>query len=311
MTATNKASTKKTGPKGKAPTRRNPTGKGVATGAPLRSKILVTSILAVAACYFLVPVYWVFVAATKTTSDLFNSHGFLLGDTFALWQNIVDVLTYHDGIFWRWTFNSLLYSVFGALLATVLAAAAGYALAKYEFRGRELVFGLVLGGVLVPAAATALPLYLLFSQIGLANTYWAVLLPSLLSPFGLYLCRIYAAASVPDSIVESARLEGAGEARIFFTLGLRMMAPALVTVFLFQLVGIWNNFFLPLVMLADERLYPITLGLVTWQSYQGRDIDMYMRVVTGSMLSVIPLIIAIIVLQRYWRGGMTAGAIKG
>jgi multiple sugar transport system permease protein len=253
----------------------------------------------------------VFIAATKTTSDLFDSFGFALGGEFALAANVTEVFSVNGGIFWRWTLNSLLYSVVGALLATLLAAAAGYALAKYRFRGRELVFGLVLGGVLVPAAATALPLYLLFSQIGIANTYWAVLLPSLLSPFGLYLCRIYADASVPDTVIESARLEGAGEGRIFFTMALRMMSPALVTVFLFQMVGIWNNYFLPLVMLSDEELYPITLGLVTWQSYQGRDIGMYTNVVTGSMLSVIPLVIAIVVLQRFWRGGLTAGAVKG
>ncbi|WP_433698891.1 carbohydrate ABC transporter permease [Nocardiopsis sp. CA-288880] len=284
---------------------------GTATGAPLRSKILVTGILALFTAYFAVPVLWVFVASTKTASDLFDSFGLAFAGEFALFGNIAGVFGANDGIFWRWTLNSLLYSVFGALLATVLAAAAGYALAKYRFRGRELVFGLVLGGVLVPAAATALPLYLLFSQIGLANTYWAVLLPGLISPFGLYLCRIYADASVPDAVIESARLEGAGEGRIFFTLGLRMMAPALVTVFLFQMVGIWNNYFLPLVMLADEELYPITLGLVTWQTYQSRDVGMYTNVVTGSMLSVIPLVIAIVVLQRFWRGGLTAGAVKG
>ncbi|MFE3456512.1 carbohydrate ABC transporter permease [Nocardiopsis aegyptia] len=276
-----------------------------------RSRILVTGVLALFAAYFVVPVLWVFIAATKTTSDLFDSFGFALGGEFALGANIAEVLSVNGGIFWRWTLNSLLYSVGGALLATLLAAAAGFALAKYRFRGRELVFGLVLGGVLVPAAATALPLYLLFSQIGLANTYWAVLLPSLISPFGLYLCRIYADASVPDTVIEAARLEGAGEGRIFFSLALRMMSPALVTVFLFQMVGIWNNYFLPLVMLADEELYPITLGLVTWQSYQGRDIGMYTNVVTGSMLSVIPLILAIVILQRFWRGGLTAGAVKG
>jgi multiple sugar transport system permease protein len=281
------------------------------TPARRRSRILVTGVLALFAAYFVVPVLWVFIAATKTTSDLFDSFGFALGGEFALAANVTEVFSVNGGIFWRWTLNSLLYSVVGALLATLLAAAAGYALAKYRFRGRELVFGLVLGGVLVPAAATALPLYLLFSQIGIANTYWAVLLPSLLSPFGLYLCRIYADASVPDTVIESARLEGAGEGRIFFTMALRMMSPALVTVFLFQMVGIWNNYFLPLVMLSDEELYPITLGLVTWQSYQGRDIGMYTNVVTGSMLSVIPLVIAIVVLQRFWRGGLTAGAVKG
>lgn len=310
MTTTGNATTT-TPPSRTPPAPPAPARRGSATGAPVRSKILVTGILALFTAYFLVPVLWVFIASTKTTSDLFNSFGLAFGSEFALFENIGDVFAANNGIFWRWALNSLLYSVVGALLATLLAAAAGYALAKYRFRGRELVFGLVLGGVLVPAAATALPLYLLFSQIGLANTYWAVLLPSLISPFGLYLCRIYADASVPDSIIESARLEGAGEGRIFFALGLRMMAPALVTVFLFQMVGIWNNYFLPLVMLADESLYPITLGLVTWQSYQSRDVEMYANVVTGSMLSVIPLMIAIVVLQRFWRGGMTAGALKG
>jgi len=275
-----------------------------------RTKILVTAVLAVAAVYFLVPVYWVFVAATKSTPDLFGTFGFAPAE-WNLGANLHQVLSSNDGIFLRWSLNSLLYSVVGGLGATLLSAAAGYAMAVYDFRGRRLLFGVILGGVMIPGTATALPLFLLFSQIGLADTYWAVLLPGLVSPFGLYLCRIYAEASVPASVIESGRVDGAGELRIFFAFGLRMMTPALVTVFLFQLVAIWNNYFLPLVMLADERLYPITLGLVTWQSYQGRDTDMYMQVVVGSMLSVVPLAAAILVLQRFWRGGLTEGAVKG
>jgi multiple sugar transport system permease protein len=273
-------------------------------------KILVTGILVVVAIYFLVPVYWVIVAATKSTEDLFGSNGFLLGSEFNLFQNLGQVLSYDGGIFLRWFANSLLYSGVGAVIATYFAAAGGYALAKYRFKGRNLVFGMILGGVLVPGTATALPLFLLFSEMGLANTYWSVLLPSLVSPYGLFLCRIYASATVDDSLMEAARLDGAGELRIFHTVGLRILTPALVTVFLFQLVGIWNNYFLPLVMLADSDLYPITLGLNNWRSQVDRLPEFYELTTGGVLLSVIPLAIAMIVLQRFWRGGLTEGAVK-
>lgn len=262
------------------------------------------------AVYFLVPVYWVIIAATKTSEDLFASFGFWFADNFVLWENLQRVLTYDNGIFLRWFLNSILYAGVGAVLATYLAAAAGYALAKYKFKGNNLVFGIVLGGVLVPGTATALPLFLLFSQLGLANTYWSVLLPSLVSPFGLFLCRIYAQATVDDALLEAARLDGVGEIQIFHIVGLRILTPALVTVFLFQLIGIWNNYFLPLVMLADERLYPIPLGLSNWLGQVDRLPEFYQLTTGGVLLSVIPLAIAMIVLQRFWRGGLTEGAVK-
>lgn len=285
-------------------TRRRRAGRGAA------STIVVTGLLTVVALYFLVPVYWVVVAATKSTEDLFATNGFLLAPTVNLWENLTQVLTYDGGIFVRWFTNSLLYAGVGGLIATYFAAAGGYALAKYRFRGREAIFGLILGGVLVPGTATALPLFLLFSELGLANTYWSVLLPSLVSPFGIFLCRIFAQATVPDSLMEAARLDGAGEMRIFHTIGLRTMVPAMVTVFLFQLVGIWNNYFLPLVMLSDDELYPITLGLSNWNSQTQRLPEFYELTTGGVLLSIIPLLVAMIVLQRFWRGGMTAGAVK-
>lgn len=285
-------------------TRSRRAGRGAA------STIVVTGLLTVVALYFLVPVYWVVVAATKSTEDLFATHGFLLAPTVNLWGNLTQVLTYDGGIFVRWFTNSLLYAGVGGLIATYFAAAGGYALAKYRFRGREAIFGLILGGVLVPGTATALPLFLLFSELGLANTYWSVLLPSLVSPFGIFLCRIFAQATVPDSLMEAARLDGAGEMRIFHTIGLRTMVPAMVTVFLFQLVGIWNNYFLPLVMLSDDELYPITLGLSNWNSQTQRLPEFYELTTGGVLLSIIPLLVAMIVLQRFWRGGMTAGAVK-
>lgn len=274
------------------------------------SPIIVTGILVIVALYFLIPVYWVVVAATKSTEDLFTTHGFWFAPTFALWDNLGQVLSYDGGIFVRWFLNSVLYAGVGALLATYLAAAGGYALAKYEFRGSKLVFGTILAGVLVPGTATALPLFLLFSQIGIANTYWSVLIPSLVSPFGLFLCRIYAQATVDTAIIEAARIDGASELRIFHTIGLKVLTPALVTVFLFQLVGIWNNYFLPLVMLSDTELFPITLGLNNWRSQVDRLPEFYELTTGGVLLSVIPLAIAMIVLQRFWRGGLTEGSVK-
>ena len=275
-----------------------------------RSQIVVTGILVIVALYFLVPLYWVVIAATKTTGALFSTNGFWFGGEFALWSNLQQVFTYDGGIFVRWIANSILYSGVGAVLATYFAAAGGYALAKYRFRGRNLVFGTILGGVLVPGTATALPLFLLFSQLGLANTYWSVLLPSLVSPFGLFLCRIYADATIDDSLIEAARIDGASELRIFHTVGLKILTPALVTVFLFQLVGIWNNYFLPLVMLSDSTLYPITLGLNNWRSQVDRLPEFYELTTGGALVSIIPLAIAMIVLQRFWRGGLTEGSVK-
>jgi len=266
-----------------------------------KSQIVVTGILVVVALYFLVPLYWVVIAATKTTGALFSTNGFWFGGDFALFSNIQQVFTYDGGIFVRWIANSILYSGVGAVLATYFAAAGGYALAKYEFRGRQLVFGSILGGVL----------FLLFSTLGLTDTYWSVLIPSLVSPFGLFLCRVYAAASVETTLLEQARIDGAGELRIFHTIVLRQMTPALVTVFLFQVVGIWNNFFLPLIMLADQKLYPITLGLNNWRSQVDRLPEFYQLTTGGVLVSVIPLVIAIIVLQRFWRGGLTEGSVKG
>jgi multiple sugar transport system permease protein len=271
-------------------------------------KILVVGLLTVFALYFLLPVYWLVIAATKSTGDLFGTFGLWFSDPHLI-DNLTRVLTYDDGIYLRWTLNSVVYAGAGAAVATLFAAMAGYALAKYRFPGREALFNVILAGVLIPGTALALPLFLMLSKIGLANTYWAVLLPSVVSPFGVYLCRMYAATTVPDELLESARIDGAGERRIFTTLVLRIMSPALVTIFLFQFVGIWNNFFLPLVMLSDPKLYPITLGLTSWQSFADRQPELYQLTVGGAFLSVLPLMAAIVVLQRFWRGGLTEGSL--
>lgn len=282
-----------------------------AGGGRPTSQIIITAVLVLVAVYFLVPIYWVIIASTKNATDLTGTNGFWFGHSFELFSNLKLVFTQNGHVFVRWLGNSVLYAGFGALAATYFAAACGYALAKYQFRGNNLIFALVLGGVLVPGTATALPLFLLFSKLGLADTYLGVLLPSMVSPFGMFLSRIYAAASVDTQLMESARIDGAGELRIFHTVALRTLAPALVTVFLFQLVSIWNNYFLPLIMLSNERLFPVTLGLAVWQTRTDRLPIFYQLTIGGVLVSIIPLVIAMIVLQRFWRGGLTAGSVKG
>jgi multiple sugar transport system permease protein len=274
-----------------------------------RSGILATAFMFVCAVYFLLPAWWLVVSSTKGPSTLYSSQGFWFSQ-FHLASNLTGLFSYDGGIYWHWLVNTLLYAGVGALGATLLAAAAGYALAKYDFRGRQLVFSVILGGVLIPGTALALPLYLLMSKVDLTNTYWAVFLPSLVSPFGVYLARVYAAASIPDELIEAGRIDGASEGRIFRTVALRIMSPALVTMFLFQFVAIWNNFFLPLVMLSNTRLYPVTLGLYTWNNEYGQAPQLVSYVIIGSLISVIPLVIAFLSLQRFWRSGLAAGGVK-
>jgi multiple sugar transport system permease protein len=266
-------------------------------------------VMAISTFYFLVPIWWLFVAATKDRSDFLSSPPLWFAD-FNLIANIADLANYRDGLFFQWMLNSVLYAGAGAAIATLFATMTGYALAKYAFRGRETMFNIILGGVLVPATALALPLFLVFSQVGATNTFWSVFLPSLVSPFGVYLARIYANSSVPDELVEAARIDGSGEVRTFFTVSTRLMMPAMVTIFLFQFVTIWNNFFLPLIMLRDEELFPVTLGLYIWNSQVSQIPEIRALVIIGALISIIPLIIAFLSLQRFWRSGLGTGAIK-
>lgn len=287
--------------------RRKKEGVPHAVGVRRSSRLVLGFALALAALYFLLPVWWLVVSSTKTNSDLFASSGFWFSD-FHLLDNIRHVFSFGDGLFTRWLVNSAIYAGAGGLGATALGAACGYALAKFEFHGRGLVFGLVMSGVLIPSALLTVPLYLLFSKMHIVGTYWAVIIPSMVSPLAVYLARVYALDAVPDAILEAARIDGAGELRIFGQIVLPMMRPALVTIFLFSCVSAWNNFFLALVMLSDQHLYPVTLGLYQW--FSQREQATYDVVITGSLLSVIPLLIAFTALGRFWRTGLAAGAAQ-
>lgn len=273
---------------------------------PRVSAMIVMSVFTI---YFLLPLWWLLVASSKDTGQVLTTNPLWFAD-FQLFGNIGELFAYRDGVFLRWLGNSVLYAGLGGAVATILAAMAGYALAKYRFPGRDVLFNVVLGGVLVPTTALALPLFLLFSQVQLTNTFWAVFLPSIVSPFGVYLARIFAAQSVPDELLEASRLDGSGEVRTFFTVGIRLMTPALVTIFLFQFVAIWNNFFLPLIMLRSEELFPVILGLYSWNTQLNQIPELRVFVLVGALVSVVPLIVTFLLLQRFWRNGLGAGALK-
>jgi multiple sugar transport system permease protein len=267
-----------------------------------------TIVLVLGALYCLIPIAWVVVAATKDRSELFSTFTFAPGTGF--FQNLSDLTAYRDGIFWRWMANSAFYAGLGALLSAAVSAAGGYALGRYSFRGREAVFKMILAGVLVPSIVLAVPQYLLLAKLGMADSYWSMLLPSILSPYGVYLVRIYAAASVPAELMEAARMDGASEWRIFSRIAVPMMMPGLITVFLFQFVGIWNNFLLPFVMLADDEKFPITLGLYTLLAQGASQPALYTLVITGCLLAILPLIGLFLVIQRFWSLDLMSGSVK-
>ncbi|AEV86471.1 ABC transporter permease [Actinoplanes sp. SE50] len=262
--------------------------------------------------YTMLPLAWLVVSATKTQQGLLGSFGLWFDHDFALFDNIGRVFTYQDGIYLRWLGNTVFYVVAGAGGATLLSALAGYGLAKFAFPGRRAVFALILGAVAVPPTALAVPTFLLFAKMGITDTVWAVIIPSLMIPFSLYLMWVFATEAVPDEVLESARVDGAGEFRIFFSLAVPLLSPGLVTALLFNVVVTWNNLFLPLIMLKDRNLYPITLGIYSWNQQSltvGGDV-VFNLVITGSLLAIVPLIAAFLLLQRYWQSGLAAGSVK-
>ncbi|WP_405758359.1 MULTISPECIES: carbohydrate ABC transporter permease [unclassified Streptomyces] len=289
-------------PSAPAPARRTPR-------SALLSRTAVNAALLLVAAYTLMPLAWLVVAATKNRRDLFATDPYALGD-FSLFTNLGEVFTYDDGIFGRWLANSLLYTVVGSTLSALISVACGYAFHAYGFRHKEKLFGVVLAGILVPATVLQLPLYLMASAAGAVNTYWAYLVPALVNPFGVYLARVFAVGYVPDEVLAAARVDGAGELRLFAHVSLPMLWPGFVTIFLFTFTAIWNNFYGALTMLNDERLYPVSLGLFMWNRSVYQQPELYPLVITGSLVAVVPLVLAFLGLQRFWRSGLTAGAVK-
>jgi len=269
-----------------------------------------TIILIVGALYCVLPVLWILIASTKTNDELFSTAPFVPQFNGGFWVNMQALFSFNHGIFGQWALNSAIYAIGGGILSTVVAGAAGYALGKYRFAGSKWIFRVIVAAVLLPQVMLVIPQFLLLAKFGMTNNYASVILPQLVSPFAIYLCKIYAEASVPDEIMEAARIDGGSEWRIFWSVGSRLMLPALVTVFLLQFIGIWNNYLLPYTMLNNDQLFPLTEGLNSLMIITGGQAAQYSIVVAGVLVSIVPLAILFLSLQRYWKLDLISGGVK-
>ena len=288
-------------------------GKTTSSGKLQRKRGVNTALLFIFLIYSFLPLFYLIVSSTKSNAELFSTFGLWFTSSFHLFSNLQEVFTHDGGIYLTWLWNTAYYSIVSALGATFLSTIAGYAFAKFRFRGRTLLFALILGSIMIPQTALAIPTYLLLSKVALVNTPLAFILPSLVFPFGVYLMRVYAEQSIPDDLLDAARVDGAGEFRIFFRVALRILAPGFVTVLLFSFVFTWNNYFLPLIVLQEPALYTITVGLDAWNSQAsagGGAQALFPLVITGSLVGVVPIIFAFLFLQRFWQGGLTFGSLK-
>lgn len=289
-------------------------GKSKRSPAFRRNRWMLTAILALIWLYTALPLFYVLVSATKSNNDLFTTFGLWFSDDFRLFENIRDVFTFQGGVFTRWLLNTIVYATVSGLGAALFATMAGYALAKYDFSGKRLVFAVILGAVMIPQTALVVPLFLLMSKVGMVNTPWAVILPSLVYPPGVFLMRVYADDAIPNELIDAGRVDGAGEFHIFFSLALRLLMPGFATVLILSFVATWNNYFLPLVVLSSAEYFPVTVGLAQWYATatvgSGGGAALFTLVLAGALISVVPVIIAFIVMQRFWQGGLGAGGVK-
>jgi multiple sugar transport system permease protein len=278
-----------------------------------RSRWLLTAVCALYFVYTFVPIWYVITASTKTNPDLFSTFGLWFSGDFQLWQNLVDLFARDRGIFGTWLWNTFYYATLSAVGATIVCTMAGYAFAKYEFFGKRFIYALVLGAVMIPQTALVIPLFLMFSAVKILDTPWAVILPSLVFPQGVFLMRAYIDEAVSNEIIDAGRVDGAGEFYIFSALAARLLAPAATTIFVLSFVASWNNYFLPLVVLNNSEHFPVTVGLANWYasatSGSGGAL-LFTVVMAGSLVSIVPVIIAFLMIQRFWQGGLATGAVK-
>jgi multiple sugar transport system permease protein len=284
-------------------------------GVRRRTVNIVTLLCGLFAVFSLIPIWWIFVSSTKTAPSLNSSFGFWFARPFSLFSNLRDVFSNkEDGSFLQWLANTAVYAGAGGLGATVLSAMAGYGFARFNFRGRSALFLFVMAALLIPLAAFAVPLYLVYAKVHMDSTMPGIFIPFMVSPFSVYLMRVYVGGSVPRELLDAARIDGAGESRIFLRIAAPLMVPALVTVFMLNVVSSWNNYFLPFIINNNAKLNTLTQGLALWMGHTniaGTSEDFTALTIAAGMVTITPLVIMFLVLQRYWRSGLVLGGLTG
>ena len=207
----------------------------------------------------------------------------------------------------RYLLNSALIAGTVTLISLVVNSMAGYAFAKLRFRARDRLFRVLAAGLVLPVQVAMLPLFLLLKQLGLINSYWGVIIPGLASIFGIFLIRQYA-TSIPDDLLDAARIDGAGELRIYWTVVLPTIVPILATLAIWTFLSTWNDFMWPLIVLSDESRYTLPVALASLVGEHVQDTELMMA---GSVLTVLPVLIVFLFLQRYYVQGIMVGSVKG
>jgi len=274
---------------------------------------LLTTCCVLFALFTLIPILWMIINSTKTQANIFQSFGFWFASPFDFFHTFANLFrdVDGDGTYFRWLANTVVYSAVAGFGSTVLAALGGYGFARFEFRGARLFFAVVIAGLLVPITLVAVPLYLVYAKVHLINSIWGMILPSMVAPVGLYLMRTYVDLSIPRQLLDAARIDGASEARIFYRVALPLMVPGLMTVLLLSIATTWNNYILPLILFSSNNLYPATVGMGLWLQHAGNsgDANLFPLLVTGGLMTIIPMVALFAVLQRYWRGGLLLGGL--
>jgi arabinosaccharide transport system permease protein len=211
------------------------------------------------------------------------------------------------GNYWSWFKNSLSISAITIILSLFFSSMVGYALALYDFKGRNLIFGFVLFILMVPFEILMLPLFQLMISMNLINTYTAVILPAVVAPVAVFFFRQYA-IGLPKELMDSARIDGATEYGIFFKIMLPLMTPSMAAMAILQGLGAWNNFLWPLIVLRSNDMFTLPIGLATLLTPYGNNYDI---LIAGSVMTIIPIIILFIFFQRYFVAGLTVGGVKG
>jgi len=276
---------------------------------------VVTGLVVIFAVFTLLPIWWIFVNSTKTEPNLFATFGFWFARPFKLFSNMREIFANQSqGSLAQWFRNTVIYAFCGGAGATILSATAGYGFAKFRFRGNHALFMIVLSALLIPLTAVAIPLYILYSKVHMDSTMEGIILPFMVSPVGVYLMRVYISGSVPQELIDAARVDGAREASIFLRVAVPLMTPALITVFLLSVVASWNNYFLPFIVNNTTSLDPLPVGVYVWFQHSvsgGGYQDFYLYTICAGLLTIVPIIILFLALQRFWRGGLLLGSLTG
>ena len=265
--------------------------------------IAVNGLLAVATLLTVAPLLWMLAASFMRSGEASSFPPPLWPAEPTLGQ--YRALVAQGGI-GRQFLNSLGLAIAATLLSTTLNTLAGYAFAKLRFAGRDKLFAALIGALVIPGQVAMLPLFLMLKGMGLVNSYAGVLVPSLAGIFGIFLVRQYA-RGIPDELIEAARMDGAGEFRIFFSVVLPLLTPVLATLAVFAFLGSWNDFMWPLIVLTDGELHTLPVALASLSREHVQDSELMMA---GAVITVLPVLALFLVLQRYYLQGLTMGGVK-